>query len=215
MTSLFSEASTAPQDASHPHGLGLINEHLDKLITEYATQAEHFTVCEWRDRLLKVPELANSCPRTLRFRVRDRVKALEKQGLVHQVGFQGRRRPVFMLDQAAVPVARAHGSTDSRSGDASPTNALSSPNFHDTPSTREASPSFVDFLDQECHRLKLDMQAALGEASHYSHILSRYPEQRALIEPLHQAACQRGSEAKGALDAVLTLRKRIDMEDDT
>ena len=76
----------------------------------------------------------------------------------------------------------------------------------------ETSRDFAEFLSHECHRLKLDMQAALGEASHYAHILSQYPDQQALIQPLHEAACQRGSEAKGALDAVINLRKQLGEE---
>ncbi|MEQ6888246.1 hypothetical protein ABE957_06105 [Halomonas sp. CS7] len=76
----------------------------------------------------------------------------------------------------------------------------------------ETSRDFAEFLAHECHRLKLDMQAAVGEASYYAHILSRHPEQQTLIQPLHEAACQPGSEDKGALDAVVTLHKQLGEE---
>jgi len=200
MSALPPSVPQAPQ-TQHAISIGTrISVQLDRLIADYAASGERFTVCEWRDRLIKRPELAHFCPKSLRYRIRDRIKALKQQGLAHQVDFQGKRRPVFVLEPAACPNDHVPASGDPEtqaSVDAAhPASAL----------------PFAEFLNQECHRLKLDMQAALGEASHYAYILQQYPDQRAVIEPLHQAACQRGSEAKGALDAVVTLRQQIGEE---
>lgn len=173
----------------------MVSENLDPLLVRYAKANERFTVCEVRDRLLKVPDLEQACPKALRFRVRDRIKTLKQQGLVHQVGHQGKRRPVYQLSLAES--ATAADTTAIETGAA------------DTDTNTDTSAAFADYLERECHRLKLDMQAALGEATHYDHILTHYPERRPLIKPLHEAACQRGSEVKGALDAVVKLRQSL------
>ncbi|MFD2437654.1 hypothetical protein [Modicisalibacter luteus] len=95
-TSILS--TTRHRDTGHEPLNRLVGEHLDRLLMHYARHDDAFTVCELRDQLLKEPELEQACPETLRLRVRDRVRTLNHQGLAHQVGTQGKRRPVFKLD---------------------------------------------------------------------------------------------------------------------
>lgn len=207
----------APQTSLPPHSShtfsGMIADHLNALLAQYAQSGTPITACELRDELLQHPALDGADSKTVYLKVRDRLRSLTRQGLTQRVGVQGKHRPIFQildLPEDCCPSHEAPPLSPHHSTEASSTaTARSCP-----PATHamETSRDFAEFLSHECHRLKLDMQAALGEASHYAHILSQYPDQQALIQPLHEAACQRGSEAKGALDAVITLRKQLGEE---
>lgn len=197
----------------------IVGEHLDRLLLRYASAGERFTICELRDQLLREPELEQASPERVRVCVRNRINSLKNQGLASQVGRQGSRRPIFILDlRLTTPPSHKDDTPSSMAGDADQADGVLRPEDSPeapaaTPPGNEATP-LAEFLDRERHRLKLDMQVALGEAAHYTYILKRYPDCRAVIEPLHQAACQRGSEVKGALDAVVKLRQSLGKGDD-
>ncbi|TDX32139.1 hypothetical protein DFO67_10288 [Modicisalibacter xianhensis] len=204
--------TTHHRDTSHEPLNRLVGEHLDRLLMHYARHDNPFTVCELRDQLLKEPELEQACPKTLRLRVRDRVRTLNHQGLAHQVGTQGKRRPVFKLDLGDTDADEA---THEPAKIPLPSAAESSEDYSEAPLPSDDSAiRFLDYLNRERQRLRMDMQAALGEASHYHQILSQFPEQQARIEPLHHAAQERGGELKGALDAVITLYRSVSQEVD-
>ncbi|GHA88438.1 hypothetical protein [Modicisalibacter luteus] len=206
-TSILS--TTRHRDTGHEPLNRLVGEHLDRLLMHYARHDDAFTVCELRDQLLKEPELEQACPETLRLRVRDRVRTLNHQGLAHQVGTQGKRRPVFKLDLGD---ADADVATTEPAEIPLPSSAESSEDAEAPPLSDASATRFLDYLNRERQRLRMDMQAALGEARHYHQILSQFPEQQARIEPLHHAALERGGELKGALDAVITLYRSVSQE---
>lgn len=198
----------APHDAQQ-----YITHEITALIADYARTAQRFTVVELRDQLLKVPGLEDADPVQLRYRVRDRLLTLEKHAQVQQVAVQGKRRPVYVIAPTAVETLAAQA-TRRPAPPASRTSEPAAPcELSETSPDSDETAAFVQFLKAERHRLKLDMQAAFGEASHYGRILEQFPEQRTRVEPLHERALHRGGELKGALDAVMTLHQSLRDQD--
>lgn len=212
LTSPLTFPSTATDSADQTSLNRLTEDHLDRLLMQYARRGDVFTICEIRDQLLKEPELSQICPKALRFRVRDRVNLLLRQDLATEVGVQGKRRRVFKLDFDETGVDDSSEATETPFPSSITADSEAPGTF---PASDEPPTPFLDYLNSERQRLKMDMQAALGEARHYQQILSQFPEQKTRIEPLHQAALERGGELKGALDAVIALYRSVSQEVDS
>ncbi|SEK38467.1 hypothetical protein [Halomonas daqiaonensis] len=202
---MMAPQSPTPAPSRHTFS-GMIADRLTALLAHCAQSGEPVTACELRDQLLKYPELETADSKAIYLRARDRLRSLKRQGLAQRVGVQGKHRPVYqIIDLPADPVSSpgAPAMSASHGGDADQYITDDAPSS--ATSETDSVEAFADFLSRERHRLKLEMNAALGEANHYGHILQKFPERHAQIEPLHDAALRRGGELKGALDAVVTL----------
>ena len=204
-------APNHPASNSSRHTLyGMIADQLAALLEQYAQSGEPVTACELRDQLLKCPDLASASSNVLYLRVRDRLRSLKHQGLAQRIGVQGNKRPVYkIIDMPGDAVSRPRTLITSprRYDEADQSAADDTPKA--APETTDTGGDLATYLQRERHRLKLDMQAALGEATHYGQMLTHFPEHRALIEPLHETALQRGGELKGKLDAVVALHNAL------
>ena len=189
---------------------GIIADHLTALLAHCAQSGEPVTACELRDQLLKCPDLESADSKVLYLRARDRLRSLKRQGLAERAGTQGKHRPVYKItdlpaELVSTPRALATSPLPHPNSDHPGSDDTHSPATEKT----GCAGDFAAYLQRERHRLKLDMQAALGEATHYGQVLESFPERRALIEPLHEAALQRGGELKGQLDAVVALHNAL------
>jgi hypothetical protein len=175
----------------------MIAEALDNQLLCCAEADESFTTYEIRDQLLKRPEFEDIDPNLLRFRVRDRLKTLEKHGLVVAVGVRGKNRRLFRM-QLDTPAESSESTTVSSS---------SAPSQAD-PST-EATRPLLEHLEQERHYLQTAMHTAISEAEHYQHLITSFPDERSQIAPLLEAAIEHSGRLQGQWDANLKIRQRL------
>ncbi len=175
----------------------MIAEALDHQLLCCAEKDESFTISDIRDQLLKWPELEGVASDQLRFRVRDRLKTLEKKGLVVEAGFRGKNRRLFRLQLNTPEDASAAKPPPSSS---SPAQAVSS---------ADSARPLLEHLEQERHSLQAAMQAAISEAEHYQHLMQSFPDARSQIDPLLQAAIEHSGRLKGQWDANLKVRQRL------
>ncbi|MDW7749097.1 hypothetical protein [Halomonas sp.] len=193
---------------------GMIADQLTALLTQYAKSGEPVTACELRDQLLKCPDFETADSNLLYLRARDRLRSLKHQGLAHRVGVQGKSRPVYKItDMPAEAISRPRAIAASPRRCNESDHNVSDHTHKAASETTGTTGDFATYLQRERHRLKLDMQAALGEATHYRQVLEAFPERRALIEPLHEAALQRGGELKGKLDAVVAIDNALNQKE--
>ncbi|AMD01542.1 hypothetical protein [Halomonas chromatireducens] len=174
----------------------MVTEALDQQLLHYSRHNQPFTISEIRDHLLKLPELASMNHVKLRYRVRDRLNTLERDGLAERVGLLGKRRVIYQV---------ALEDTDDES-ECSPVSPSS------THSSSESSDALADYLSNERDRLRAEMQTALGEAEHYRSLLNHFPAERGRIAPLLETAIERGSRLKGQWDANTTVRSMLNSE---
>lgn len=174
----------------------MIAETLDHQLFQYALSQDSFSISEIRDQLLTLPELENVDASILRYRIRDRLNALEKQGLVDEVGITGKRPKLFkMRSEVAV-------------GTSTDTAAEHSP---DTPrnTTGTSGDTLLTHLEQERFRLQTTMQVAMGEAEHYKRLIARFPDEKAHISPFLETAIEQSSALQGQWEANLKLRRAL------
>ena len=192
-------ATTLPRQKRHLSDplSRMIAEALDHQLHCYAESECTFSIPEVRDQLLKLPELEHVDSNALRFRVRDRVKTLEKLALVKEVGTQGKRRRLFRMTLPMTP----DGQTASES--APPPSDITTPTPSDDPT------SILDHLEQERGYLQSAMQVAISEAEHYQRLISQFPEARQNITPLLDEALERSGQLQGKWDANLKVRRSI------
>ena len=187
----------SPKPRRHDPLSRMIAEALDHQLHCCAAADESFTTYEIRDQLLKRPEFEDIDPNLLRFRVRDRLKTLEKLGLVIAVGVRGKNRRLFRM-QLDTPAESSESTTPSSS---------SAPSQSD-PSTESTRP-LVEHLEQERHYLQTAMHAAISEAEHYQHLITSFPDERSQIAPLLEAAIEHSGRLQGKWDANLKIRQRL------
>ncbi|WP_299316839.1 hypothetical protein [uncultured Halomonas sp.] len=175
----------------------MIAEALDHQLLGCAETGEAFTTSDIRDRLLKQPELDGTDPTQLRYRVRDRLKTLERQDLVEHAGVRGKNRRLYrmQLDTPAEP---------SESTPPSPSSTQPQPASEKAP-TRP----LLEHLEQERHYLQTAMHAAIGEAEHYQQLIVSFPDERSQIAPLLEVAIEHSGRLKGQWDANLKVRQRL------
>jgi hypothetical protein len=187
----------SPKPRRHDPLSRMIAEALDHQLLCCAEADESFTTYEIRDQLLKRPEFEDIDPNLLRFRVRDRLKTLEKHGLVVAVGVRGKNRRLFRM-QLDTPAESSESTTVSSS---------SAPSQAD-PSTEPTRP-LLEHLEQERHYLQTAMHAAISEAEHYQHLITSFPDERSQIAPLLEAAIEHSGRLQGQWDANLKIRQRL------
>lgn len=192
-------ATTLPASKPRRHDplARMIAEALDHQLLGCAETGESFTTYEIRDRLLKQPELDGTDPTQLRYRVRDRLKTLERHGLVERVGVRGKNRGLYRM-QLDTPVEPSES--------VSPPPSSTPP--QSVPSEAPTSPLF-EHLEQERHHLRTAMHAVICEAEHYQHLIASFPDERSHIAPLLEAAIEHSSRLKGEWDANLKIRQRL------
>ena len=192
-------ATTLPRQKRHLSDplSRMIAEALDHQLHCYAESECTFSIPEVRDQLLKLPELEHVDSNALRFRVRDRVKTLEKLALVKEVGTQGKRRRLFRMTLPMTP----DGQTASE-----PT-----PPPSDTaiPSPSDGTTSILDHLEQERGYLQSAMQVAISEAEHYQSLIAKFPDDRRLITPLLEETLERSGQLQGQWEANLKVRRCV------
>src|SRR5690554_1175973 len=175
----------------------MIAEALDHQLLCCAEKDESFTISDIRDQLLKWPELEGVASDQLRFRVRDRLKTLEKKGLVVEAGFRGKNRRLFRLQLSTPEDASA----------ATPPPSSSSP--AQAASSADSARPLLEHLEQERHYLQAAMQAAISEAEHCKHLMASFPAERSHIAPLLEAAIENSSRLQGQWNANLKIRQRL------
>ncbi|MDL0433899.1 hypothetical protein QPM17_22410 [Marinobacter sp. TBZ242] len=177
----------------------MVAEALNQQLLHYSRQNQPFTISEIRDHLLKLPELASLNSVNLRYRVRDRLNTLERDGLAERVGLLGKRRVIYRVALEGP--------------DNDPANSPATPYPPSSPSSSASSDTLSGFLTKERERLRTEMQSALGEAEHYRSLLTHFPAERGRITPLLETAIERGSRLKGQWDANTTLRSMLKSEE--
>lgn len=187
----------SPKPRRHDPLSRMIAEALDNQLLCCAEAGESFTTYEIRDQLLKRPELEDIDSNLLRFRVRDRLKTLEKHGLVEEVGVRGKNRRLFRM-QLDTP--------EEPSESTPPTSP--SPSSQSDSSTESTRP-LLEHLEQERHYLQTAMHAAISEAEHYQHLITSFPDERTQIVPLLEAAIEHSGRLQGQWDANLKIRQRL------
>ena len=187
----------SPKPRRHDPLSRMIAEALDHQLLCCAEANESFTTYEIRDQLLKRPEFEDIDPNLLRFRVRDRLKTLEKHGLVVAVGVRGKNRRLFRM-QLDTPTASSESTTP----------PYSSPPPQADPS-KESTRPLLEHLEQERHYLQTAMHAAISEAEHYQHLITSFPDERSQIAPLLEAALEHSGRLQGQWDANLKIRQRL------
>lgn len=175
----------------------MIAEALDHQLLCCAEKDESFTISDIRDQLLKRPELEGIAPDLLRFRVRDRLKTLEKRGLVAGAGLRGKNRRLFRMQL----------DTPEDTSAATPPPSSSPPS--QAASSADSARPLLEHLEQERHYLQAAMQAAISEAEHYQHLMQSFPDTRSQIDPLLQTAIEHSGRLKGQWDANLKIRQRL------
>lgn len=189
----------------------MIAEALDNLLVDHARSGTTFTIISLRDLLLQQSGVKGFKPDMLRYRVRDRLRTLEKQGLLEQVDVLGKCRKVFRLkidNGPADPPASQQPSPVSDVPEASP----------ETPSASADQPAITDgelqaHLEWERHTLRTEMETVMGESEYYRQLLARFPRASGWITPLMESAIAQGSRLKGQLDANIKLRRTLADED--
>jgi len=187
----------SPKPRRHDPLSRMIAEALDHQLLCCAEANESFTTYEIRDQLLKRPEFEDIDPNLLRFRVRDRLKTLEKHGLVVAVGVRGKNRRLFRM-QLDTPAESSESTTPPSS---------SAP--FQTDSSTESSRPLLEHLEQERHYLQTAMHAAISEAEHYRHLITSFSGERSQIVPLLEAAIEHSGRLKGQWEANLKVRQRL------
>jgi hypothetical protein len=187
----------SPKPRRHDPLSRMIAEALDHQLLCCAEADESFTTYEIRDQLLKRPEFEDIDSNLLRFRVRDRLKTLEKHGLVVAVGVRGKNRRLFRM-QLDTPAEPSESTTPPSSSAPSQTDA-----------STESSRPLLEHLEQERHYLQTAMHAAISEAEHYQHLITSFPEERSQIAPLLEAAIEHSGRLQGQWDANLKVRQRL------
>jgi hypothetical protein len=186
-----------PKPRRHDPLSRMIAEALDHQLLCCAEANESFTTYEIRDQLLKQPEFEDIDPNLLRFRVRDRLKTLEKHGLVVAVGVRGKNRRLFRM-QLDTPEELSESTTP-----------VSPPALSQIDSSTESSRPLLEHLEQERHYLQTAMHAVISEAEHYQHLITSFPDERSQIAPLLEAALEHSGRLQGQWDANLKIRQRL------
>ena len=187
----------SPKPRRHDPLSRMIAEALDHQLLCCAEADESFTTYEIRDQLLKRPEFEDIDPNLLRFRVRDRLKTLEKHGLVVAVGVRGKNRRLFRL-QLDTPAELSDSTTPPSSSAPSQTD-----------SSTESSRPLLEHLEQERHYLQTAMHTAISEAEYYQHLITSFPDERSQIAPLLEVAIEHSGRLQGQWDANLKVRQRL------
>jgi hypothetical protein len=186
-----------PKHRRHDPLSRMIAEALDHQLLCCAESGNPFTTYEIRDQLLKQPEFENIDPNLLRFRVRDRLKTLERHGLVARVGVRGKNRGLYLM-QLDISVDPPE-STPSPPSSTQP----------QTDSSKTPTRPLLDHLEQERHYLQSAMHAAVSEAEHYQQLIASFPDERSQIAPLLEATIEHSGRLKGQWDANLKVRQRL------
>ncbi|WP_254277521.1 hypothetical protein [Halomonas sp. 3H] len=188
----------APKSRRHDPLSRMIAEALDHQLLCFAETGDPFTTYEIRDQLLKRSELEGIDPNLLRFRVRDRLRTLEKHGLVVRIGVRGKNRGLYrmQLDSTA---------ETSETTTPPPSSAPSS----QTDSSKTSARPLLEHLEQERRYLQTAMQALINEAEHYQHLIASFPDERSQIAPLLEAAIEHSGRLQGQWDANLKVRQRL------
>lgn len=190
-------ALPAPKSRRHDPLSRMIAEALDHQLLCFAETGDPFTTYEIRDQLLKRPELEGIDPNLLRFRVRDRLRTLEKHGLVVRIGVRGKNRGLYRM-QLDIPVEPSESTSHPPSSTQSQT----------VPSSGSSRP-LVEHLEQERRYLQTAMHAAISEAEHCKHLMASFPAERSHIAPLLEAAIENSSRLQGQWNANLKIRQRL------
>lgn len=211
----------------------MVAEALDNLLVDHARSRTTFTIISLRDLLLQQSGVKGFKPDMLRYRVRDRLRTLEKQGLLEQVDVLGKCRKVFRLNidnGPADPPATEDGHAGKetvpalKADDNPPASQQPSPVSDvpeaspETPSASSDQPAITDgelqsHLEWERHTLRTEMETVMGESEYYRQLLARFPRASGWITPLMEAAIAQGSRLKGQLDANIKLRRTLADED--
>lgn len=190
--------STLPHKRHHRQDpLGrMVAEVLDHQLLHYALSQASFSIPGMRDQLLQLPELEGMDGSALRYRIRDRLRTLQKHELVDEVGIAGKRSKLFRMRPEVAAEAPA---------DLSPDHHSAEPN--------ESSPddgvALLTHLEQERRRLQATMQVAMGEAEHYKRLMTRFPDAKVHIWPLLEAAIEQSGTLQGQWEANLKLRRAL------
>ena len=190
----------SPKPRRHDPLSRMIAEALDHQLLCCAEADESFTTYEIRDQLLKRPEFEDIDPNLLRFRVRDRLKTLEKHGLVVAIGVRGKNRRLFRM-QLDTPAEPSESTT--------PPPSPSSPSHPQADSSTESTRPLLEHLEQERHYLQTAMHVAISEAEHYRHLITSFPDERSQIASLLEAAIEHSGRLQGQWDANLKIRQRL------
>lgn len=177
----------------------MIAEALDHQLLSHALSQASFSIPEVRDQLLLVSELEGVDDSVLRYRIRDRLRTLQKHELVDEVGIAGRRPKLFRMRPEVAAEAPA---------DLSP-NPLSPDSAESVEPSPADSLALLTHLEQERRRLQTTMQVAMGEAEHYKRLMTRFPDARGHISPLLEAAIEQSSALQGQWEANLKLRRAL------
>lgn len=186
--------TTLPSKRRHRDPLDrMIAEALDDQLLSYALSQSSFSISRVRDELLQLPELEDVDVSILRYRVRDRLKTLQNFELVDVVSVPGKRPKLFRMR----PEVAAEASV-----------GLSPPPLSAEPveSSSADSVALLTHLEKERRRLQTTMQVAMGEAEHYKRLMTRFPDAKAHISPLLEAAIEQSSALQGQWEANLKLR---------
>jgi len=175
-----------------------VSKELNHQLLCYSRANASFTIPEIRDQLLKHPDLEGVDPTQLRFRVRDRLNRLEKQGMLVEVGVRGKNRRVFRMN--IEPLSEPTETTTSPPSPSSP--------VHHTPS-QEDHTTLLDHLESERHHLQAAMHAAIGEAEHYRDLMEKFPGARPQIASLLEAALEQSGRLQGQWDANVNVRRAL------
>lgn len=180
----------------------IISKALDDLLLDHARSNTTFTIITLRNLMLQKPGLEGVDKTMVRYRVRDRLRVLEKHDLLEYVGLKGKRRKIFRLRLENVPPAQRKLSSAS---EASPEAAV------ELPSNRieEADTDLHIYLDRERHTLRAEMYTVMGESEHYRKLLEQFPQEAGRITPLLDVSIAQGSQLKGKLDANIKLRRTL------
>jgi len=175
-----------------------ISEALNHQLLTYAKTNAAFTIPEIRDQLLERPELGSADPTQLRFRVRDRLNRLKKHGVLMEVGVRGKNRRVFRVN--IEPPSEPIEDTPSPSSPSSST--------HEPPAQEDHTP-LLNHLERERHCLQAAMHTAIGEAEHYRDLIEKFPDARAQITSLLEAALEQSGRLRGQWDANVNVRRAL------
>lgn len=161
---------------------------LQELLETSADSGRYVTACELRDELLQHSELSQIDPKTLYYRVRDRLGRLEKMRLADRVAIEGSCRPVFQL-RPALRVAEKPSNT--------------------VPNVTVETSDVIRQLNQDSVDLRAEMQRSLGMLEEYKDAIKGYPALRDRLRPLQKKETQRAHYLTGRLQGLTKMRQLL------
>lgn len=161
---------------------------LQELLEKSADSGRYVTVCGLRDELLQNSELSQFDPKSLYYRVRDRLYRLEKMRLADRVAIEGSCRSVFQL-RPALRVAEK------------PNKAI--------PSVTVETSDVIRQLNQDSVELRAEMQRSLGMLEEYKDAINGYPALRDQLRPLQKKEAQRAHHLTGRLQGLTKMRQLL------